>query len=54
MDTSRILRELGWQPQETFESGLKQTVRWYLDRPDWWEPIRGTVYRGQRLGLVQS
>ncbi len=54
MDTSRIARELGWQPEESFESGLERTVRWYLDRSDWWQPIRSGVYQGERLGLVTS
>jgi len=52
MDTGRIARELGWQPVESFESGLERTVRWYLERPDWWQPVRSGVYRGERLGLV--
>ena len=51
MDTSRIRDELGWRPEESFESGLESTVRWYLDTPGWWQPIRDGVYRGERLGL---
>ena len=51
MDISRIGRELDWRPQESFEAGLAGTVRWYLERRDWWEPIRSGVYRGERLGL---
>ena len=51
MDISRITRELGWQPSRSFESGLEQTVRWYLEGRDWWEPIRAGVYSGERLGL---
>ena len=42
--------ELGWRPRESFESGLRKTVRWYLDNRAWWEPIRSGVYRGERLG----
>ncbi|NBC33328.1 MAG: dTDP-glucose 4,6-dehydratase [Alphaproteobacteria bacterium] len=52
IDAGKIRRELGWAPRESFESGLAQTVRWYLDNPGWWEPIRQGVYRGQRLGLT--
>ena len=51
IDASKLENELGWRAQETFESGLKKTVRWYLERPDWWKPLREKVYRGERLGL---
>ncbi len=39
IDASRIREDLGWIPQETFESGLETTVRWYIDHPDWWRPL---------------
>ena len=39
IDASRIERELGWVPQETFETGIEKTVRWYLDHQDWWRPL---------------
>ena len=51
IDTSKITNELGWRPTRTFEQGLAETVRWYLDRSDWWQPIREGKYRGERLGL---
>lgn len=54
IDARKIRRELGWAPRESFETGLARTVRWYLDNPDWWEPIRQGVYRGQRLGLTAA
>ncbi|MEE2023006.1 dTDP-glucose 4,6-dehydratase [Alkalimonas mucilaginosa] len=41
IDASKIERELGWVPQETFETGLRKTVQWYLARRDWWEPLCG-------------
>jgi dTDP-glucose 4,6-dehydratase len=50
MDAAKLCRELGWQPRESFESGLRKTVRWYLDNRVWWERIRSGVYRGERLG----
>lgn len=50
IDASKIERELGWRPQESFESGLERTVRWYLENRDWWGRIRSGVYRGERLG----
>ena len=52
IDPTKIGRELGWVPQETFETGLAKTVRWYLDNSPWWERIRSGVYRGERLGQV--
>jgi dTDP-glucose 4,6-dehydratase len=51
IDAGKIARELGWRPQESFESGLEKTVRWYLDNPQWWGRIRSGLYRGERLGL---
>lgn len=50
IDASKIRRELGWVPQESFETGLRKTVRWYLDNSAWWGRIRSGVYRGERLG----
>ena len=52
IDATKIKRELGWVPQETFETGLRKTVAWYLDNPDWWGRIRSGVYQGQRLGVA--
>ena len=52
IDAAKIERELGWRAQETFETGLEKTVRWYLERRDWWAPLRGDVYGGERLGLL--
>lgn len=49
IDTAKIARELGWRPQESFESGLRKTVAWYLENRDWWSRI-ARVYRGERLG----
>lgn len=51
IDASKIRRELGWRPQETFETGLEKTVHWYIDNRAWWERIRNGGYRGERLGL---
>jgi dTDP-glucose 4,6-dehydratase len=50
IDASKIKAELGWEPSESFESGLRKTVQWYLDRKDWWQPILDRKYSGQRLG----
>lgn len=51
IDADKIRRELGWTPAVGFEEGLRATVRWYLDRRDWWEPIRAGQYDGRRIGL---
>jgi dTDP-glucose 4,6-dehydratase len=51
IDPARICRELGWQPRETFESGLRKTVAWYLANRAWWQAIRTGVYAGERLGV---
>jgi dTDP-glucose 4,6-dehydratase len=50
IDASRLEGELGWRARETFETGLRRTVDWYLRRRDWWEPLRAR-YTGGRLGL---
>ena len=50
IDASKLETELGWRAQETFDTGLRRTVRWYLDRSDWWQPLRAR-YAGERLGL---
>jgi dTDP-glucose 4,6-dehydratase len=44
IDASKIERELGWHPAEGFESGLRKTVRWYLDNPAWIESVRTGAY----------
>jgi dTDP-glucose 4,6-dehydratase len=51
MDATKIERELGWTPQETFESGMEKTVRWYLENRAWCEGVLAGSYRGERLGL---
>ena len=50
IDASKIERELGWVPNETFESGLRKTVQWYLDNSEWWERVLSGAYRLERLG----
>jgi dTDP-glucose 4,6-dehydratase len=54
IDASKLENELGWRAQETFETGIEKTVRWYLDNAHWWEPLRQKVYGGERLGLVKA
>jgi dTDP-glucose 4,6-dehydratase len=50
IDASKIERELGWVPEETFETGLRKTVQWYLDNRQWWERVLSDAYRLERLG----
>ena len=51
IDASKIARELGWKPARTFEVGLRDTIRWYLEHRDWCEQIQAGRYDRQRLGL---
>ena len=53
IDATKLETELGWRAQETFDSGIAKTVRWYLDNAWWWQPLRER-YDGQRLGLVKD
>ncbi|WP_416191417.1 dTDP-glucose 4,6-dehydratase [Neisseria sp. CCUG12390] len=50
IDAAKIGRELGWQPQETFESGIRKTVEWYLDNKTWWSRVLDGSYNRERLG----
>ena len=50
IDAGKIERELGWLPQETFESGLRKTVQWYLDNRSWWQNVLSGTYQLNRLG----
>jgi dTDP-glucose 4,6-dehydratase len=52
IDASKIEHELGWVPQETFETGLRKTVQWYLDNLDWCRRVQDGSYQGQRLGAL--
>ena len=50
IDASKIERELGWIPEETFETGLRKTVQWYLENRQWWERVLSGAYRLERIG----
>lgn len=52
IDAGKIKNELGWNPVESFESGLASTVEWYLNNDWWWRPIREAKYAGDRLGEI--
>ncbi len=53
IDASKIERELGWMPEETFETGLRKTVQWYLDNRQWWERVLSGAYRLERIGELK-
>ncbi|WP_286236065.1 dTDP-glucose 4,6-dehydratase [Vibrio fluvialis] len=53
IDASKMERELGWMPDETFESGIRKTVEWYLNNKQWWSRVLDGSYAGERLGKVQ-
>lgn len=52
IDASKIQRELGWMPSETFSSGLRKTVRWYLDNRTWCRRVQDGSYQRERLGML--
>ena len=51
IDASKIERELGWVPLETFETGLRKTVLWYLNNPSWWQRVLSGEYKLERIGV---
>jgi len=51
IDSTKLRRELGWLPRESFESGLRETVAWYLANQEWTGRVQSGAYRGERLGL---
>lgn len=53
IDASKIERELGWVPQESFDSGLRKTVQWYLANEAWWQRVLSGAYQLQRIGATQ-
>jgi dTDP-glucose 4,6-dehydratase len=53
IDASKIERELGWVPEESFETGIRKTVEWYLNNENWWQRVLDGSYAGERLGSGQ-
>jgi dTDP-glucose 4,6-dehydratase len=53
IDASKIERELGWVPEENFETGIRKTVEWYLNNESWWQRVLDGSYAGERLGSGQ-
>lgn len=54
IDASKLETEMSWRAADSFETGIRKTVRWYLDNPAWWQPLRNRVYGGERLGILQQ
>jgi dTDP-glucose 4,6-dehydratase len=54
IDASKIRRELGWQPEHDFASGMRRTVQWYLDNPEWVARVASGEYQRERLGLLHD
>jgi dTDP-glucose 4,6-dehydratase len=54
IDSSKLQSELGWTPAETFETGMRRTVQWYLDNADWVSRVMDGSYLGQRLGTAEE
>jgi len=54
IDATKIKDELNWTPEETFETGIRKTVKWYLENLDWCEKVQDGVYQGQRLGVIKQ
>ena len=54
IDSTKIEKELGWVAQESFETGIKKTVEWYLSNENWWKSILENTYNQERLGVVKS
>lgn len=52
IDATKIRRELGWAPREDFDSGIRKTVRWYLENTEWTDRVMSGAYRGERLGAA--
>jgi len=51
IDASKVERELGWKPRESFETGLRKTVEWYLGNSQWWKAIQDKSYQQNRIGV---
>ena len=50
IDSTKINKELGWKPSETFFSGIRKTIKWYIENENWWREIQKEKYNQERLG----
>ena len=54
IDTTKINQKLGWSPKESFETGIRKTIDWYLNNREWWQVIQDNTYQQERLGVLES
>lgn len=54
IDAGKIRNDLGWSPNESFETGIRKTIHWYLDNQNWWKMIQDNNYRQERLGVIKK
>ena len=54
IDASKISKQLNYNPEESFESGLTKTIKWFLDNQDWCQDVLNSCYHGERLGLIKE
>ena len=54
IDADKIAAELGWTPEETFESGIEKTIHWYLENPEWCQHVQDGSYQRERLGTGEE
>ena len=54
IDATKIANELSWTPDETFATGIRKTVEWYLENSIWCERVKDGTYQGERLGVIES
>ena len=51
INTTKIKKDLNWEPKETFDSGLTKTIKWYLENENWWKKIQKNIYKQERIGV---
>ena len=51
INTTKIKKDLNWEPKETFDSGLRKTIKWYLENENWWKKIQKNIYKQERIGV---
>ena len=52
IDASKLERKLGWRAEESFETGIEKTVRWYVEEKAWWQAVLARGYEAKRVGLA--
>jgi dTDP-glucose 4,6-dehydratase len=54
IDSTKMKKELGWTPVESFETGLRKTIQWYLDNQQWCKNVQDGSYQRERLGQIEG